>query len=43
MLCILEAMKMENDIRADKSGKVAKICCAPGDTLLEGSDILILE
>ena len=42
-VAVLEAMKMENDIRADKSGKVAKICCAPGDTLLEGSDILILE
>lgn len=42
-VAVLEAMKMENDIRADKSGKVTKICCAPGDTLLEGSDILILE
>ena len=42
-VAVLEAMKMDNDIRSDKSGKVAKICCAPGDALLEGADILILE
>lgn len=42
-VAVLEAMKMENDIRADKAGKVAKICCNPGDALLEGADILILE
>ncbi len=42
-VAVLEAMKMENDIRADKAGKVAKICAAPGDALLEGADIIILE
>ncbi len=42
-VAVLEAMKMENDIRADKAGKVAKICAASGNALPEGADIIILE
>lgn len=42
-VAVLEAMKMDNDIRADKAGTVAKICCNTGDALAEGADILILE
>ena len=42
-VAVLEAMKMENDIRSDKSGTVKTICVNPGDAILEGADILILE
>ena len=42
-VAVLEAMKMENDIRSDKSGTVKKVLVSVGDTLLEGSDIMIIE
>ena len=40
-LCTIEAMKMENIIRAELSGKVKKIHCENGDSL--SSDQVILE
>ena len=42
-VAVLEDMKMENDIRSDKSGTVKKVLVSVGDTLLEGSDIMIIE
>lgn len=42
-VAVLEAMKMENDIRSDKAGTVSKICVSSGDAVLEGADILILD
>ena len=42
-VAVLEAMKMENDIRSDKSGTVKKVLVSVGDTLLEGADIMIIE
>lgn len=42
-VAVLEAMKMENDIRTPKAGKVIKICVNPGDAILEGADILVIE
>lgn len=39
-LLTLEAMKMENIINSDKSGKVVKIAFKKGETVMEG-DILI--
>lgn len=39
-LIIMEAMKMENNINSDKSGKVTKINIKEGDSVLEG-DVLI--
>ncbi|MBU0476098.1 MAG: biotin/lipoyl-binding protein [Bacteroidetes bacterium] len=39
-LLIMEAMKMENDIRSDKSGKVSVIKVNNGDSVLEG-DVLV--
>lgn len=42
-VAVLEAMKMENDIRADRAGTVKQICVSPGDAILEGADILILD
>lgn len=42
-VAVLEAMKMENDIRCMKGGTVSKILVNQGDAILEGSDIMILE
>ncbi len=40
---ILEAMKMENNINADKDGTVTKINVNKGDSVLEGTDLIIIE
>ena len=40
---ILEAMKMENNINADKDGKIAAINVNKGDSVLEGNDLVIIE
>ncbi|MDE7180262.1 MAG: biotin/lipoyl-binding protein [Muribaculaceae bacterium] len=40
---VLEAMKMENDIRTTKEGTVTKILVNVGDAILEGTDIMIIE
>lgn len=40
-LLMLEAMKMENTINADKEGKVTSIKAGKGDSVMEG-DILIV-
>lgn len=42
-VAVLEAMKMENDIRTTKAGTVKQICVNPGDAILEGTDIIIIE
>ena len=36
-------MKMENDIHCVNGGTVTKIFVNPGDTVLEGNDIMIIE
>jgi biotin carboxyl carrier protein len=40
-LLMLEAMKMENNIEADKAGKVVQILKGKGDSVMEG-DVLII-
>ena len=42
-LIILEAMKMENSINADKDGKVTAINVSKGESVLEGTDLIIIE
>lgn len=42
-LVILEAMKMENDIKADRDGKVTAINVSKGESILEGTDLIIVE
>ena len=39
---ILEAIKMENNINADKSGVVKSISVNKGDSVLEGAELLII-
>ncbi len=42
-IIILEAMKMENNINADKDGKVTAIPVSKGESVLEGTDLVIIE
>ena len=42
-IIILEAMKMENNINADRDGKVTAINVSKGDSILEGTDLVIIE
>lgn len=42
-VAMLEAMKMENAIRAGRDGKVASINVQPGNSVLEGAAIITLE
>lgn len=43
VVLILEAMKMENSISADRDGKVAAIKVGKGESVLEGNDLIIIE
>ena len=40
---ILEAMKMENNINADKDGKITAINVKAGESVLEGTDLVVIE
>ncbi len=42
-LLILEAMKMENEIRAGQDGIVAKIHVAEGDPVEKGAKLVSIE
>ncbi len=42
-LLILEAMKMENNIDADKEGKVVSIAKNTGDSVMEGDVLVVIE
>ncbi len=42
-VCIIEAMKMENDIHAGKGGTVKKILVNVGDAVPQDGDIMIIE
>ena len=41
-LLILEAMKMENTINADRDGKIVEIKVNKGDSVLEGADLVVI-
>ena len=42
-LAVVEAMKMENVLRAERDGKVAKVHAAPGESLAVDQAILEFE
>lgn len=42
-VAILDAMKMENNITSDRAGRVAQICVTPGESVMEGTDLIIFE
>ena len=42
-LLVLEAMKMANNIEAEKEGKVTAICVKPGQTVMEDDALVVVE
>ena len=42
-VCVLEAMKMENNIAADKAGSVKEVRVSPGDTVGSGDIVVVIE
>ena len=42
-ICIIEAMKIMNEIEADKSGTVTRILCVNGQAVEFGQPVLIIE
>lgn len=42
-LLVLEAMKMQNEVRADRAGRVAKLHVSPGTTVAKGDPLVTLE
>ena len=42
-LFILEAMKMENTIPSDRDGEIAEIKIGKGDSVLEGTELVIIK
>lgn len=42
-LCIIEAMKILNEIEADKSGRISKILCENGQAVEYGQPLFIIE
>ena len=43
VLMILEAMKMENNIDADRAGVVKEVCIQQGATVTEGDNLIVIE
>ena len=42
-VCVLEAMKMENNITAETAGSVAEVRVAPGDSVGSGDIVAVVE
>jgi len=42
-ICVLEAMKMENLVNADRAGTVAEVRVRPGDTVGAGDVVVVIE
>ncbi len=42
-VCVLEAMKMENLVNADRPGTVAEVRVAPGDTVGAGDVVVVID
>ncbi len=42
-VCVLEAMKMESNVNADKAGAVAEVRVSPGDTVSAGDVVAVVE
>jgi acetyl-CoA/propionyl-CoA carboxylase biotin carboxyl carrier protein len=42
-VCVLEAMKMENNIAAEKAGSITEIKVKPGDTVGAGDVVAVIS
>ena len=43
VVCVLEAMKMENDVVAERGGTVASVHVGEGDSVDMGDVLIVLE
>ena len=43
LICIIEAMKMENEITAHRSGKVSSLPISVGDAVSPGDTLVTIE
>lgn len=43
LILVMEAMKMENQIKSTRAGKITKLCVQPGDAVAQGQDLVLLE
>jgi acetyl-CoA/propionyl-CoA carboxylase biotin carboxyl carrier protein len=43
LLCVIEAMKMENEIRADRAGIVAQLAVGAGEPIAAGQTICVID
>jgi acetyl-CoA/propionyl-CoA carboxylase biotin carboxyl carrier protein len=43
VICVLEAMKMENDVIAETGGTVTEIAVSEGDSVDQGDPLVVLE
>jgi acetyl-CoA/propionyl-CoA carboxylase biotin carboxyl carrier protein len=43
VLCVLEAMKMENDVVAERAGTVTEVAISEGDSVDMGDRLFVLE
>ena len=43
VLCVLEAMKMENDVVAENGGTVAEVVVGEGDSVDMGDVLVVIE
>jgi biotin carboxyl carrier protein len=41
-ICVIEAMKMENVVRADRAGSVTEIRVSPGEAVESGAPIVVI-
>ena len=42
-VCVIEAMKMENDIQAETDGVVEEIMIGPGDAVTIGDTLMVIN
>ena len=43
LVCIIEAMKMENEITAHKAGVIAELAVKEGDAVTSGATIAVIK
>ena len=43
LICVIEAMKMENEITAHRAGKVTELAVKEGDSINSGDPICTIE
>lgn len=42
-IVVIEAMKMQNELKSPKAGRVSRVAVAPGDTVSSGDVLVIVE